>query len=258
MSTFNYSFAPIFWNSFLFGLLGPWWNCNRRVPRVLSILSLSLNLLALTTYIAYGIDGARPKSDAKSFFVHVRYTMSVSYAIIDALVLLLCLAFRRGINKLLQHLEEIDQLLCESSIQMDRSRIKWRNIRILVLLQSLAAIQIFLSLFILPKDTLQRPTMMFRLLYKIFFHQSFPVLIVVVVKSIEWRFRALNTGMEVICTRRQFMSRGYREEDNSMIISLRGMIRKPTKETIYKFAVLHHKLCQTLPMIGRIFGFQVI
>lgn len=226
--------------------------CNKRVLRVTSVALFILNFTLLTSNLVYAISKV-PSSASVSFTVHLIYAINVTLAITDVLVLSLCLVFRSGINGIFQSLEVIDQLLRDVNIQMTYPRIKRRNTGILILIHGINALQIVVAVIVNPKGKLRGLHYPFRLFYEQFFHYSFAVLIIAVVKSIEWRFRALNVGMEVICTKRLM-----EEKETSALMCLRGVIRKPTKETIFKFAILHKKLCQTLPLIGGGFGIQVL
>lgn len=251
MSTFS-SFAPIYYHSFYYGLLGPWWSRDARPLKVLSLTSVLINATLLVLFIFYG-NGNVPSSDARSVSVYLNYIIIVGYSLIDALVLGLCLIHRNHIQRLFRCLEEIDQLLAQVNIQINHSRIQWLNWGMLGLVQGLNVLQVVSTFLINPMDTILRPIVLFGLFYKQFYHQAHILLVVAVVNSILWRFKALNAGMEMLCSR-QFLGGCHSE---SGLMCLKGVLRRPTRSTICHFGVIHDRLCQTLRVVGKCFGVQV-
>ena len=251
MSTYR-SLAPVFYVSFFFGLLGPWWSSKSRVARGLHMLLVLANLFCLCSYLYFGHNLDVPYG--RDLSVHLKFFVSWFYSVVEIAVLLMCLWSHKSVQGIFEALEQVDCLLVQVNIQMNYSRIRWINWAIMGCLFGLNLLQVGFTFAIYPVKMVLSPVVLFRLFYKQFYHQSYVVLLVTVTTSVLHRVAALNEGMTLTCQRR-FLESNY---DANRIMCLTGVVRRPTRETIRRLGEIHQRLLGLLEAIGSSFGVQTL
>lgn len=248
MTTFK-SFAPIYYTCFFYGLLGPWTKNPSSGLRILSHFIFLANISVLLWFIIT----SNSNVPTKSVSAYLNYIIVVAYSVADVLVQIVCYLCRNKIRDILLSLEEIDHLLLEANIQINHSIIRWLNSGIICLVQACNVMQIGTFFSMQPWSLIWNAQVLYRLIYKQFYHQMLTILVSALVTSILWRMVALNAGIAMICNR-QFLA----GNPHSRFMCLAGVIKRCTKSTIYKYGRIHSKLCRLLPVIGGVFGTPII
>lgn len=236
--SFARSFCPIHAICFVFGQLGPSAPSPGLLVRLLSLLCAALNLFALSGYVYFGL--GRFPADAQSLSEFIIFFITLAHSAVDLLVLLFCLALRSRVGALLDGLAEVDLLLAGLGLPLDQRRLRRANFCIAALVQGLSGFIVCASATLLPAHLLRSPAVLFRLLYKQFYHQSFVLLLVAVLFAVRWRFSALNEALR------------------ALLLSDAEPVQGKRRDAVRTLASVHGRLSAALASAGRLFAVPTV